>query len=95
MQLIRRTAGVKPKLLTEWNYRGKQSTCFARKAALFVSELEEKMARPIRIEYPGAWYHVTCRGNERKVIFSDDLDRAKFLEILAKRAELYAIEQPC
>jgi putative transposase len=50
------------------------------------------MARPIRIEYPGAWYHVTCRGNERKVIFSDDLDRAKFLEILAKSAELYGIE---
>jgi len=50
------------------------------------------MARPIRIEYPGAWYHVTCRGNERKEIFSDDSDRVKFLEILAKSAQLYGIE---
>ena len=30
------------------------------------------MARPLRIEYPGAWYHVTCRGNERKPVFKDD-----------------------
>ena len=50
------------------------------------------MARPLRIEYPGAWYHVTCRGNERKAIFSDDLDRKKFLEILAESAEFYDIE---
>ncbi len=30
------------------------------------------MARSLRIEYPGAWYHVTCRGNEKREIFSDD-----------------------
>ena len=50
------------------------------------------MARPIRIEYPGAWYHVTCRGNEKKEIFNDDHDRDKFLEILSKSATLYRIE---
>jgi hypothetical protein len=33
------------------------------------------MARPLRIEYPGAYYHVTSRGNERKAIFRDDRDR--------------------
>jgi len=27
------------------------------------------MARPLRIEFPGAWYHVTCRGNEKRNIF--------------------------
>ena len=27
------------------------------------------MTRPLRIQYPGAYYHVTCRGNERKEIF--------------------------
>ena len=32
------------------------------------------MARPLRIEYPGAWYHVTCRGNERKPVFKDGAD---------------------
>jgi len=40
------------------------------------------MARPLRIEYPGAFYHVTARGNERKDIFLDDSDREKFLSYL-------------
>jgi putative transposase len=40
------------------------------------------MARSLRIEYPGAWYHVTCRGNERRAIFADDEDRLRFLDIL-------------
>ena len=33
------------------------------------------MARPRRIEYEGAVYHVTARGNERRAIFRDDADR--------------------
>jgi REP element-mobilizing transposase RayT len=37
------------------------------------------MARPLRIEYPGAFYHVTARGNERKDIYRDDKDRERFL----------------
>ena len=28
------------------------------------------MARPLRIEYPGAFYHVTSRGNEQKAVFN-------------------------
>jgi REP element-mobilizing transposase RayT len=50
------------------------------------------MARPIRIEYPGAWYHITCRGNERRSIFKDDTDRQKLLEILSSSIELYNVE---
>ena len=41
------------------------------------------MARPIRIEYPGAVYHVICRGNNRQVIFRDDADRKRYLEKLS------------
>jgi REP element-mobilizing transposase RayT len=41
------------------------------------------MARPLRIEYPGALYHVTARGNGRAEIILDDGGRAGFLEILA------------
>jgi REP element-mobilizing transposase RayT len=41
------------------------------------------MGRPLRIEYPGALYHITSRGNERRDIFRDDGDRKKFCEILA------------
>ena len=50
------------------------------------------MARPLRIEYPGAYYHVTCRGNERREIFADDRDRKRFLEILAESKEIYGVE---
>ena len=41
------------------------------------------MGRPLRIEYPGALYHITSRGNERKEIFRKDGDRQYFCEILA------------
>ena len=40
------------------------------------------MARPLRIEYPGALYHVTTRGNGRQRIFRNDRDRQYFLELL-------------
>lgn len=40
------------------------------------------MARPIRIEFDGALYHVTARGNRREAIFEDDADREHFLEVL-------------
>ena len=39
------------------------------------------MARPLRLEFPGALYHVTCRGNRRELIFRDRRDRlAWFVE---------------
>jgi REP element-mobilizing transposase RayT len=41
------------------------------------------MARPIRIEYPGAVYHVICRGNNRQAIYRDDGDRRRYLEKLS------------
>lgn len=40
------------------------------------------MARPLRIEFNGALYHITSRGNEKKSIFKDDEDREVFLGIL-------------
>ena len=50
------------------------------------------MARPLRIEYPGAWYHVTCRGNEKRVIFREDRDKVRFLEILHNTLDPYGVE---
>jgi putative transposase len=50
------------------------------------------MARPLRIQYPGAWYHVTCRGNERRDIFADDADRRQFLDILTESCAIYGVE---
>ena len=49
------------------------------------------MARPLRIQYPGAFYHVTCRGNERRKIFLDDDDRYRFLELLAETLPSYQV----
>ena len=42
------------------------------------------MARPLRIEFPGALYHVTSRGDRREPIFEDDEDRLKFMDVLAE-----------
>ena len=42
------------------------------------------MARPLRIEFPGALYHVTARGNARQDIFLTDEDRQRFLGVLAQ-----------
>ncbi len=42
------------------------------------------MARPFRIEFPGALYHVTARGDRQEAIFEDDEDRLIFLHILAE-----------
>jgi len=47
------------------------------------------MARPLRIQYPGAFYHVTSRGNERKAIFKSNRDRTKFLSYLESASERY------
>ena len=47
------------------------------------------MARPLRIEYPGAFYHVTSRGNERKDIFKSQRDREKFLSYVESAVVRY------
>jgi len=47
------------------------------------------MARPLRIEYPGALYHVTCRGNARGKVFLIDPDREFFLQVLAQAVERF------
>ncbi len=47
------------------------------------------MARPLRIEYPGAVYHITSRGNAYQDIFLDDADREKFLELLNQTVERF------
>ncbi len=42
------------------------------------------MARPLRLEYKGALYHVTSRGDRREDIFEDDDDRLQWLANLGK-----------
>ena len=49
------------------------------------------MARPLRIEYAGAFYHVTSRGNEQKDVFKSQKDREKFLEYLGSATKRYGV----
>ena len=48
------------------------------------------MARPPRVEFPGALYHVIVRGNERKPVFRDDADRELYLRRLGHYREGFA-----
>ena len=51
----------------------------------------QSMARPLRIEYPGALYHVTARGNDRRNIFLDARDHKHFLELLSAGIKEYEV----
>ncbi|MDD5557924.1 MAG: hypothetical protein PHN82_11870 [bacterium] len=53
------------------------------------------MARPLRIQYEGAWYHVTSRGNEKAAIFRDDHDRSRFLGLLEDKVRQSGVEVHC
>lgn len=47
------------------------------------------MSRPMRIEFAGAVYHITSRGNERKRVFLDDCDREVFLGVIRQVKERF------
>ncbi len=49
------------------------------------------MARPLRVDVAGGWYHVTARGNERKAVFRDERDRRRFLELLGQLVERFGL----
>ena len=50
------------------------------------------MARPLRIQYPGAYYHVMNRGNRREAIFITDTDRSRFVDALADSCETFSVK---
>jgi REP element-mobilizing transposase RayT len=50
------------------------------------------MTRPLRIQYPDAFYHVTCRGNERREIFRDKEDRNIFFKLLDRSLDTFEVQ---
>jgi len=50
---------------------------------------ERAMARPLRVQFEGAVYHVTARGNERRKIFFSKRDYERFKEYIAEAKEKY------
>jgi len=49
------------------------------------------MARALRVQFPGAFYHITCRGVERRFIYGNDMDRDRFLELLTRSLVTYQV----
>ena len=45
------------------------------------------MPRQLRVQYPGAIYHVMSRGDRRKDIYESDVDRQDFLKTLAEACQ--------
>jgi putative transposase len=45
------------------------------------------MARPLRVEFEDAIYHLCGRGNARQAIFHDNRDRARFMELFSESAQ--------
>ena len=50
------------------------------------------MSRPLRIEFPGAVYHVTSRGDRREPIYRDDEDRTTHLEVIAQAMDRFDVQ---
>ncbi len=49
------------------------------------------MSRPLRIEFPDAWYHVLNRGRRAEDIYSDEQDYVMFTELLKETSEMWNI----
>jgi hypothetical protein len=49
------------------------------------------MSRPLRLEFAGALYHVTSRGDRQEDIYDDDADRRLFLETPFVKRELMSV----
>ena len=50
------------------------------------------MSRPLRIEYPGAWYHVMNRGRRGEDIFANPLDQVNFLDLLMESSDMWTVD---
>ena len=59
----------------------RSSLCFYRVA----------LARLLRLNREGAWYHVTARGNERRAIFQNERDRVRFVKLLPLWQERFRV----
>ena len=50
------------------------------------------MARALRIEFEGAYYHILSRGNEQRDIFYDDKDRLLFIDTLGEVSDRFDVD---
>ena len=50
------------------------------------------MPRPLRIQYPGAWYHVMNRGRRGEPIIADKADYGQFVELLEETTQIWNLQ---
>jgi REP-associated tyrosine transposase len=50
------------------------------------------MSRPLRIEYPNAWYHVMNQGVDYRDIFCNDNHRMLFLDLLSQISKMFRVD---
>jgi REP element-mobilizing transposase RayT len=50
------------------------------------------MARPLRLQYPGAWYHIMNRGKNGETIFQEEADYLAFIDLLKESASMWNIK---
>jgi hypothetical protein len=50
------------------------------------------MTRPLRLEFEGALYHITSRGDRREAIYESDVDRSGFLALFGKSGDSIPIK---
>jgi hypothetical protein len=66
------------------NLLGSPNYCRIGLDSQVLDERINDMARKLRVQYPGAIYHVLNRGDRREAIFKDDEDRQGFLQTLGE-----------
>ena len=65
-----------------YNYRGLVLTL------VVYSDVENIMSRPLRTQYPGAWYHIINRGRRYENIFTDAKNYKVFVDLLKETSEM-------
>jgi hypothetical protein len=66
------------------NRPARSAASMSRRARRAMPLPEEAMARPLRIQFPGAVYHIMARVNHGRPIFKDDRDRLRWLQSLGE-----------
>jgi len=76
---------VSPDFQEEIREKG-SSLCLTRKPSCAIGTVP---ARPLRIEYPDAWYHVMNRGRRGENVFADEKDYNEFLALLQEASKMF------
>ena len=75
--------------------RGVKSLILTNDRQLSWKQIVSLIVRQLKIQYPGVFYHVTSRGNERQDIYKDKEDYKLFIEKLSEFLDVYNVSLLC